>query len=167
MELMLEFEAKFSSAIDRDAARRFLNKDGPAFGDEVADKYRLMWKRFQEELPRPDSVAAQSSTALRVFYDVLPYGTEDDEIPEELAERIVDSFIEVGAHRVYLHLRQDGHNDIFRVATKDGVREVFNREDDPNGWPEAFDAVREQDDDELLATMIAAYQAETSSADPH
>jgi hypothetical protein len=98
---------------------------------------------------------------------VLPYDTEDDEIPEELAERIVDSFIEVGAHRVYLHLRQDGHNDVFRVATKDGVREVFNREDDPNGWPEAFDAVREQDDDELLATMIAAYQAETSSADPH
>jgi hypothetical protein len=36
MELMLEFEAKFSNAIDRDAARRFLNKDGPAFGDEVA-----------------------------------------------------------------------------------------------------------------------------------
>jgi hypothetical protein len=166
MELMLEFEAEFPTAMDRDAARRFLNKDGPAFGDEVADKYRLMWERLQDELPRPDSVAAQSSSGLRVLYDMLPCDTEADEIPEELAERIVDSFIEAGAHRVYLHLREDGHNDIFRVATKDGVREVFNREDDPNGWPEVFDAVREEDDVELLATMIVAYQAEASSVDP-
>jgi hypothetical protein len=155
MELSLELEAEFSTAADRDEARKFMEKDGPTFADEVTPAYRVMWQRLQEELPPPQRTTRKASSKLRVLYDVLPYDVEGYDSPQELAERIIECLVEVGAGRVYAEYV--GDYDEFHVVTKDGVQDAFNQENNPGFWTEVTDALGEDSEDDLGA-MIDCYE---------
>lgn len=151
MELSLELEAEFSTAADRDEARKFMEKDGPTFADEVTPAYRVMWQRLQEELPPPQRTNRKASSKLRVLYDVLPYDVEGYDSPQELAERIIECLVEVGAHRVYAEYA--GDLTAFLVVTKDGVQDFFDVEQHPEFWDEAADTPGEDSEDDLGALI--------------
>jgi hypothetical protein len=155
MELSLELEAEFSTDADRDEAQKFLEKEGPTFADEVPQPYLFMWKRLQEELPPPQLTTAKDSSKLRVLFDVLPYDTEGYDDPQELAERIIECLLDVGAARVYAEYASD--ISAFFVVTKDGVQDAFNEENHPEFWAEVADTLDEDSDDDLGA-MIVCYE---------
>jgi hypothetical protein len=95
------------------------------------------------------------SSKLRVLFDVLPYDTEGYDDPQELAERIIECLLDVGAGRVYAGYASD--SSAFFVVTKEGVQDAFNEANHPEFWAEVAGTLDEDSDDDLGA-MIFCYE---------